>query len=106
MTAVKRSSASEQEMTMTTRSVKVQVEAPPEVSEVARETAQQKAHEAAVLALWEAGEITTARAAEELVLSVHDFLDLLAAKNIPVVRGPLNLEAVEAAKQKLARPRP
>lgn len=91
---------------MPTRSVKVEVETPAEVSAAAKASAQQKAHEAAVLALWEAEAITTSRAAEELALSLHDFLDLLAAKGLPAVRGPLNLEAVEEAKRKLAPDQP
>jgi predicted HTH domain antitoxin len=87
---------------MPTRNVKVHIEAPAGVSPAARESAEQKARETVVLALWEAGEITTSRAAEELALSVHDFLDLLAAKGLPVVRGALNREAVETARRKLA----
>lgn len=91
---------------MPTRSVKVQVEAPAEISAAAKETAERKAHEAAVLALWEAEAISASRAAEELELSIHDFLDLLAAKGLPAVRGPLNLEAIKAAKQKLTPGQP
>ena len=43
------------------------------------ERARKKAHEAAVLSLWEDGELSASRAAEELGLSAHEFLDLLAA---------------------------
>ena len=50
------------------------------------EQALTKAREAAVLALWEAGVISASRAAEELGLSAHEFLDLLAAKGLPVIR--------------------
>jgi Uncharacterised protein family (UPF0175) len=81
---------------------KVILNVPQEISDPAK----QKAHEAAVLALWELGELSTGEAAEELGLSHHDFLDLLAAKGLPVERGPLNLEAIDEARQKLATRQP
>jgi predicted HTH domain antitoxin len=62
--------------------------------------------EAAVLALWEAEEISTGEAAEELGLSRHDFLDLLARKGISFERGPLAAETIEAACRKLTKDRP
>ena len=71
---------------MPTRVVHVQIDAPEEVSAAARELAVQKGEEAAILSLWEAGEISSSRAAEELGLSAHAFLDLLTAKHLPVVR--------------------
>src|SRR5437879_1777215 len=81
---------------------KVIVEVPDNISEPTKK----KAHQAAVLALWEAGELSTGEAAEELSLTHHDFLDLLAAQGIPVESGPLNLKAIEAARQKLTTGRP
>jgi Uncharacterised protein family (UPF0175) len=81
---------------------KVILKVPQEISEPAK----QKAHEAAVLTLWELGELSTGEAAEELGLSHHDFLDLLAAKGMPVERGPLNLEAIDEARRKLATGQP
>src|SRR5438105_196949 len=90
------------------------------VSDQAKEMAYRKAYEAAVLtlrengeitaqaavlALWENGAITASRAAEELEMSIHDFLDLLAAKGLSVVRGPLNLKGLEEAGRKLDRGR-
>ena len=65
-----------------------------------------RVEEAAVLALWEAGELSTRRAAEELGLSYREFLDLLAARGIPVESGPLNLQAIEEAERKLASGQP
>ena len=53
-----------------------------------------------MLALWEAGEISASRAAQELDLGIHGFLDLLAAKGLPVVRGDLDLDAIEEASRK------
>jgi predicted HTH domain antitoxin len=82
--------------------VKIKLDVPEEISEPDKAVAAQKAREAAVLALWEAGAISISRAAEELDLGIHDFLDLLAAKGLPVARGELNLEAIEEASQKLA----
>jgi predicted HTH domain antitoxin len=86
---------------MATKSVRVKVEAPEEVSDETKALAQRKAHEAAVLVMWDKGEISASRAAEELEVSVHDFLDLLAAEGLPVVRGPLNQEALAEAQRKL-----
>jgi hypothetical protein len=88
------------------RIINVTVQAPKEIPEEARATAQAKAHEAAVLALWELGKISASRAAQELDLGIHDFLDLLTARGLPVVRGELNLEAIEKASQKLASKHP
>jgi predicted HTH domain antitoxin len=87
---------------MATKSVHVTLEAPEEVSDQARALAERKAHEAAVLALWQEGELSASRAAEELALNMHDFLDLLAAHGLPVESGPLNLTAIEQAHQRLA----
>jgi hypothetical protein len=72
-----------------------------DIPEGVSEHARQKAREAALLALWEAGELSASRAAEELGLSAHDFLDLLAARGLPVVRD-FDPDAVEGAKRKLA----
>jgi predicted HTH domain antitoxin len=76
---------------------KVTVEVPEGISDQAR----QKALEAAVLALWEAGELSASRAAEELGLTAHAFLDLLAAKGLPILRD-FDPAAVEAAKRTLS----
>jgi hypothetical protein len=78
---------------------KVILKVPEEISEQAR----QKAHQAAVLTLWQEGALTIREAALELDLSYHDFLDLLAAQGIPVVHGgEINVAAIEAAERKLA----
>jgi hypothetical protein len=81
---------------------KVILKVPQEISEQAK----QKAHEAAVLALWELGELSTGEAAEELGLSHHDFLDLLAARGMPVERGPLDMGVIDEARRKLATGQP
>ncbi len=64
------------------------------------EQALTKAREAAVLALWEAGEISASRAAEELSLSAHEFLDLLAAKGLPIIRD-FDPAVIEEVKRKM-----
>jgi predicted HTH domain antitoxin len=76
---------------------RITLEVPEDVSEPGRK----KAHAAAVLALWEGGEISASRAAEELGLSAHEFLDLLSDKGLPVVRD-FDPEAVEEVKRKLS----
>src|SRR5206468_9715057 len=94
------------ETRMAIRTVKVSLEVPEGVSEDVRQTAQTQAEEAAVLALWQAGNLSTRRAAEELEVTYREVLDLLAAKGIPVVRGPLDEQALEEARRKLARTQP
>jgi hypothetical protein len=91
---------------MATRTIRVNLEVPEEISDKSKQTAQTQAEEAVILALWKAGELSTRRAASELGLAYRDFLDLLAARGIPVVRGPLDQEALEDARQKLASDRP
>jgi predicted HTH domain antitoxin len=71
---------------MTARTVRVHVEVPEEIGDEAKAAAETRAHEAAVLALWESGKLSASRAAEELGLSAHGFLDLLAARGLPVER--------------------
>jgi hypothetical protein len=86
--------------------VKVDLELPEAVSDAARAVALKRAHESAVLALWEVEAFSTREAAEELGLSYHDFLDLLTARGIPVVQGSMDMGVVEAARLKLAGDRP
>ena len=61
-----------------------------------------KAREAEVLALWEAEHLSIREAAQELDLSYADFLDLLAAKGIPVARGGFDPVSLADARRKLA----
>jgi predicted HTH domain antitoxin len=85
------------------KTVKVDLEVPPEVGDAAKAIAQTKAHEAAVLALWQEGKLTLREAAEELGLAYREFLELLATKGIPIESGLGDLEALDAARRKLAR---
>jgi predicted DNA-binding protein (UPF0251 family) len=85
--------------------IRVTVEVPAGTPAASREVAEKWAHEAAVLALWDTEQLSTREAAEELGLSYRDFLDLLAAQGLPVVRGPFDMEALEAARRKLAEGR-
>ena len=87
---------------MGSRTVKVDLQVPDEIPDAVRASVQSRAEEIVVLGLWEAGELSTRRAAEELGLSYREFLDLLAAKGIPVEAGPLNLQAVKDAEAKLS----
>ncbi len=91
---------------MSSKTVRVTVEVPDGTPDATKEVVQNKAHEAAVLALWEAERLSTREAAEELGLAYADFLDLLAAKGIPVVRGTFETEPIEEARRKLAGGRP
>ena len=88
---------------MATRSIKVNLEGPEGSSDQTRQAAQTQADETAILALWQSGELSTRRAAEELGVSYHEFLDLLAARGIPAVSGgDIQTEAIEAAARKRA----
>lgn len=84
------------------KTARVRLELPEGISDHARD----RAREAAVLALWEAAEFSTGEAAEELGLTYHDFLDLLAARGIPAESGPLNRQAIEEARRRLSDGRP
>jgi predicted HTH domain antitoxin len=88
------------------KTIKVNLEVPDGVSDQAKESAEREAHEAAVLSLWQREEFTMREAAEELGLTYADFLDLLAAKGIPVVRQALDVNAVDEAERKLAGEHP
>jgi predicted HTH domain antitoxin len=54
------------------------------------------AGEGAVLALWQAGLLSTRQAARSLRLTYYDFLDLLASRGLPVVDDDDNADALEA----------
>ena len=82
------------------KTVKVILEVPADVGDHAQAVTQTRAHEAAVLALWQEGKLTLREAAEELGLTYREFLDLLAARGIPVESGPLDTKALEEARQK------
>ena len=92
--------------TTPTRSIRVEVEMPAGISEQTAKTAQRRGEESVVLAVWQAGEISTRQAAEELGLSYHDFLDLLAERGIPVESDMFDMEALEEARRKLAGRQP
>jgi hypothetical protein len=82
--------------------VKVTLEVPDDVDDQAKEAARARAHEAAVLSLWQDQKLTLREAAMDLGLSYHDFLDLLASRGIPVVQGgEINQEAIEEASRRL-----
>jgi hypothetical protein len=86
---------------MSSKMIKVTLKVPRDVGAQAQEIARARAHEAAVSALWEVGELSASRAAQELDLGIHDFLDLLTTRGLPVVRGELNVKAIEEASRKL-----
>lgn len=92
---------------MATKTIRVSIEVPEGTSDQTRQAVQTQVEETAVLALWQAGELSTRRAAEELGLTYYDFLDLLAARGIPAVSGgDINTEAIEAAQRKVVGNQP
>ena len=82
---------------MSTPAVKVQLDLPAGVSQRVIALAGRQALEAAVLALWREGELSTRQAASELSLTYRGFLDLLADKGLPVEDGLFDAQSVEAA---------
>jgi predicted HTH domain antitoxin len=91
---------------MMSKTVKVDLEVPPEVGEDAKAIALTRAHEAAMLALWQEGKLTLREAAEELGLTYREFLELLATNGIPFESGPGDLAVLEETRRKLAEARP
>lgn len=87
---------------MITKEVRMTLEVPESTSEADREAAERSAREGAVLSLWEREVLSTRAAAEKLGLDYGEFLDLLAARGIPVEWGPLATDAIEAAARQLA----
>jgi predicted HTH domain antitoxin len=73
---------------------------PDSISDSTRDTAEARAREVVVLALWEAGEVSTRQAADELGLTYRDFLDLLSARGIPV-EDSFDREALQKARETL-----
>jgi predicted HTH domain antitoxin len=84
------------------KAIRINLEVPAGVSGEARESAEDEAREAAVLALWRQQQLTIREAAEELGLTYREFLDLLAERGIPVESEPLDLEALADARRKIA----
>jgi predicted HTH domain antitoxin len=87
---------------MLAKTIHVNLEMPEGISEESKEAAAHQAREAAILAVWERGELTIRTAAAELGLTYHEFLDLLADRGLPVCHGTLDLAALEDAERKLA----
>lgn len=88
---------------MPTKTIRVTIEAPESISSAARETVERQAHETAVLAFWQGGQLSTRQAADELGLTYHEFLELLATKGIPVEQDMFDGDALEQARRQLAQ---
>jgi len=87
---------------MSSHRIKVTVEGPDIADTDAKAMAERKAREAAILALVDAAAISIGKGAEELSLTMHEMLELMAARGLPVVRGPLNPLPESASPDKLA----
>jgi hypothetical protein len=62
--------------------------------------ARRAALESAVLKLWEAGHVSTRQAAKRLGLSYYDYLDLLEAKGLHVMRQEPREDVVSEVMEK------
>ena len=95
-------------MTELTISITLPADIPPE-DEGLRQ-AQRTGFEWAIIKLWEAGHLTTRQAAERLKLTYYDYIELLGARQIPVVREmsepPELLRALEEIRQAQPGPPP
>ena len=80
----------------------VEIELPEDLPEDQRQAARKAAREAAILTLFRNGAISSRVAAQALGLTYRVFLDLLSGAAIPVARGPLSVEELQAIRQKLA----
>lgn len=78
------------------------IELPEDLPEDQRQEAKRAAREAAILTLFRNGAISSRVAAQALGLTYQAFLDLLAATGIPVARGPLDVNRLQALRQTLA----
>ncbi len=72
------------------------IELPEELHEDQRKAATKAAQEAAILALFRSGAISSRVAAKSLGLSYTAFLDRIAELGIPVASGALRIAALEA----------
>jgi len=87
------------------RIVQVNVHVPMGTSKQDKQAIEKRAREGAVLALWEAGSLSTRQAAAELGLEYYDFVDLLAERGIPYESGAYDSAAVEVARRRIAEHR-
>lgn len=87
------------------KTVEIRVEVPEEVSEEILSPIKAKAKKAAIIALWDAGVVSTRWAAKELGLYYYDFLDLLAAEGVSIVRKGPDIATVSASLKKLKNER-
>jgi hypothetical protein len=85
---------------MASKTVHLHLDIPEGIPDRIKQIVEEQAHETAVLVLWQSGEYSTREAAEELGLTYHDFLDLLADRGIPVEGAQSHLAATEEARQK------
>jgi predicted HTH domain antitoxin len=73
------------------RLLDIKIEIPDTVSQERASLAESKAREAALLALWEEGELTIRQAAAGLGLRYDEFLELLSERGIPIEQGHLDI---------------
>ena len=76
------------------RTVQVKVDVPSGTSKEDKQAIEKRAREGAVLALWQAADLSNREAAEALGLTYHEFLDLLSERGIPVCQSGVHPDVV------------
>jgi hypothetical protein len=89
---------------MLLKTVRVELHLPEGTAPSARTAAQRGAEEGAVLRLWQAGELSTRQAAEELGLLYADFLELATSHGIAIEQAPPDEDIIAAAARRLRPP--
>jgi len=89
---------------MLLKTVRVELHVPEGISPAAHAAAQRGAEEGAVLRLWQAGELSTRQASEELGLAYTEFLDLATAYGVAIEQGPLHEDVIAEAARRLRQP--
>jgi hypothetical protein len=83
--------------------IDIRIEVREDVSPAVIEKAERSGREAAVLALQQAGEITIREAAMELGLDYTGYLDLLAARGLPVSNAKDDPEVLALIRTELSK---
>ncbi len=79
------------------RTIDLKIEIPEGITETEEAALLAKAREGAILALFEANSISARQAAKALGLTLYDFLEFLAKKGIPCLRGEI-ISSIKIAK--------
>jgi hypothetical protein len=89
------------EVTIVSKTLDIRIDVPKDVSDQAARFAEAKAKEAAVIALQQAGELTSHEAAEQLGLSDEDYRNLLASDGLFFFQAEKDGRFIERAREEV-----